>query len=238
MKPLNYLLVMIVCSAFVFGCGGDSSTVAVEGKEMTIDLGGGVKMEFVWIQAVGLWVGKYEVTNGEYRRFEPSHNSGSSSSGDNLNGDRQPVVQVSYENAEAFAEWLRSLAEQANDKIVARLPDVEEWTIFAECGDGREYPWGNEWPPAYGNYRADGINGYSDGYAATCPVADSGRNPWGLYGVGGNASEWTSEQWGARSYSGGSGDVDSKHLMRCSNQGLASPAYDRRGLGFRLVVVR
>lgn len=75
----------------------------VRGQNYSVDLGGGVVMEFIWIAALNAWVGKYEVTNGEFRRFRSGHNSGSFS-GHSLNGDRQPVVQVSYEDAVAFAQ--------------------------------------------------------------------------------------------------------------------------------------
>ena len=33
-----------------------------------------------------------------------------------------------------------------------RLPGGDEWLKFAQCGDGRTYPWGDHWPPKFGNY--------------------------------------------------------------------------------------
>jgi len=58
----------------------------VEGQNWTSPATG---MEFVWIEQMGLWVGKFEVTNGEYRRKEPRHDSRSYGSR-SLNHDRQP----------------------------------------------------------------------------------------------------------------------------------------------------
>ncbi len=170
---------------------------------LTIDLGGGVRMEFVRIDALDGWVGKYEVTNEEYRRFKPDHNS-TEYMKHSLNGNRQPVVMVDYVDGVAFADWINHAAKLP-EGYTCRLPTREEWFAYAQCGDGRKYPWGNEWPPKYGNYvdmtakktlnwKVD-VDDYNDGFAVSCPVEQSGRNEWGLYGVGGNVSEWTTEQY-------------------------------------------
>ncbi len=53
----------------------------------------------------GFWLGKYEVTNAQYRRFQSGHNS-KAYGGHSLNGDNQPAVHVSWEEAKAYADWL------------------------------------------------------------------------------------------------------------------------------------
>ena len=73
------------------GCRGTSvpatrTAEPVKGQNWTSPSTG---MEFVWIEQMGLWVGKFEVTNGEYRRKEPRHDSRSYGSR-SLNHDRQP----------------------------------------------------------------------------------------------------------------------------------------------------
>lgn len=176
--------------------------VSQAGKPVSVDLGAGVSMEFVWIEALSVWVGKYEVTNQEYRRYKPKHDSGTFHSGAySLNGDRQPVVQVDVDDAKTYAERLTQRERAAGrlpDGYRYRLPTDGEWQSFAQCGDGRAYPWGNSWPPQYGNYSGQGdgqytskIDGYADGFPVACPVDKSGRNDWGLYGVGGNVCEWS-----------------------------------------------
>ena len=120
------------------------------GKDIAIVLGGGEKMEFVWIPALKGWAGKYEVTNGEYRRFKPSHDS-KYYKGHSLNGDRQPVVEVSWNDAQEFVQWMGKNTELP-DGFELTLPSKHEWMSVAQCGDGREYPWGNNRPPKYGNY--------------------------------------------------------------------------------------
>ena len=184
---------------------------AVSGQAWSLDLGEGAKMEFVWIEALKGWVGKYEVTNGEYRRFKPEHPKAASYKvyhGVVIDGDRQPVAYVSYDDAVAFSQWVSAThAAQLAEGYTVRLPDGDEWTTLAQCGDGRKYPWGNEWPPKYGNYRDESgvkafahwkeqgvlIAGYDDGFPAACPVEQSGKSEWGLYGVGGNVWELTAE---------------------------------------------
>jgi formylglycine-generating enzyme required for sulfatase activity len=175
-----------------------NATPPAIGQPWTVpDLG----MEFVWIPALTCWVGKYEVTNGEYRKSVPEHDSQDYEE-HSLNGDRQPVVFVNFDNAMAYAAWLTKRERDAG-RIPAgyryRLPTADEWIAFAQCGDNREYPWGNSMPPKYGNYcgqetkygPAFTIDGWIDDSIVTCPVEKSGKNDWGLYGVGGNVWELT-----------------------------------------------
>ena len=159
-----------------------------------------VGMELVWVPSLELWAGKHEVTNREYRKFKKTHDS-KKSMGFSLNRDQQPAIEVSYYDAVAFCEWMNavSLKEiKAPSGYEYRLPSREEWEAIARCGKERLYPWGNEWPPKYGNFgnqevfpSAWDLDGYSDEFPVTCDVGKSGVNEWGLYGVAGNVWEWT-----------------------------------------------
>jgi formylglycine-generating enzyme required for sulfatase activity len=53
----------------------------------------------------GFWMGKTPVTNAQYRKYDRNHNS-RTYFGHDLNGDNQPVVYVSWEQAREFARWL------------------------------------------------------------------------------------------------------------------------------------
>jgi formylglycine-generating enzyme required for sulfatase activity len=222
----------------------------VRGQDYSVDLGGGVTMEFVWISALNAWVGKYEVTNGEFRRFRSGHSSGDYTRNNrtlSLNGDRQPVVQVSFEDAEAFTQWLSGRAGVGEHGARARLLTGDEWTAIARCGTNREYPWGDGWPPTRGNYNDltareqlefTGIDGYRDGFAVSAPVEQSGRNEWGLYGVGGNVWEWTSEQIGSsRVLRGASWGPYDRDLLRVGSRGTAPPSNRLNDSGFRVLLV-
>lgn len=199
-----FRLIALLSVTTVFAQGTESpsrqSKIPAIGSDWKVqDIG----MEFVWIEALDCWVGKYEVTNGEYRKFKPNHDS-KKVDRESLNDDRQPVVYVNYDDATDYALWLTAREKNAGRLPAGysyRLPSKKEWTTFCQCCDNREYPWGNSWPPTYGNYSGQEsilkgtltgkISGYNDGFPVTCPVEESGKNEWGLYGVGGNACECT-----------------------------------------------
>ncbi len=159
-------------------------------------------MDFIWIDTMKIWVSKYEVTNGDYRKFKATHDS-KKSMGFSLNKDRQPVLEVSYYDAVGYCTWLNAVSgKEANlpDGYMYRLPSREEWETVARCGNERLYPWGNEWPPKYGNFGNQEVfpstwklDGYTDEFPVTCEVEKSGANEWGIFGMAGNVWEWTSE---------------------------------------------
>ena len=210
-------------------------------------------MEFVWIDALKIWVGKYEATNGEYRKKVPGHDS-KDYEGNSLNGDRQPVVYINFDDAKAYAEWLTE-RDRAAGRLPAgyryRLPSEQEWMTFAQCGRGWEYPWGNDWPPRSGqagNYddettfdRPRVAGGYSDGHPVTCRVEDSWANPWNLYGVGGNVWECCAKDDSGASFGawrGASWYRFNQGGLRCSYRVVGSGSARNGSGGFRLVLSR
>ena len=174
-------------------------------------------MPFVWVHALNCWVGQYEVTNQQYKLKESEHKSyafgrkgihtGAGFGTEKLDWPGQPVVYVTYEEAKSYARWLTE-QDRASGALPEghhyRLPTRNEWTVFAQCGDGRTYPWGNTFPPKSGkagNYDDEvsrDLNripdGYRDGHGLSCDVVDCWENPWGLAGVGGNVCEATSDE--------------------------------------------
>ena len=156
------------------------------------------------------------VTNGEFRRFQPGHRSGNIG-GSTLDGDKQPVVNVRWQDAAAYCNWLsrkQGLPEfyrQQGKTMVAirpfntgyRLPTEAEWSFGARMagrGQRARYPWAGKFPPrtVAGNFADESarsllpvvISGYNDGFAVTAPVARFPKNPGGFFDMGGNVREW------------------------------------------------
>ncbi len=211
-----------------------------------------IGMEFVWIKQLECWVGKYEVTNAQYRKLESGHDS-SAYKNYSLNGDEQPAAFISFKDAKTYADWLTKMEkDQGRLPLGYRysLPTRQEWQTFVQCGDNRKYPWGNSWPPKYGNYHDRSgagpwhkIEYYNDKYPVTCPVKESGKNDWGLYGVGGNlweatiksSSDGSFEAWRGASWRfGGTGS------MKAPCEFFSLTAKDSSGRigshGFRLIL--
>lgn len=159
-----------------------------------------------------------EVTNAQFRQFQPGHNSGQVS-GNSLNRDHQPVVKVSWQQAAAFCNWLSAkeglppFYREKNGIISGfnpgatgyRLPSEAEWAWAARSkGTGLLlFPWGETFPPTQPveNY-ADNtsayvtgriLNDYRDGHVVSATVASFKPNQHRLYDMGGNVSEWVND---------------------------------------------
>jgi formylglycine-generating enzyme required for sulfatase activity len=159
-----------------------------------------------------------EVTNAQFRLFQAAHNSGQIDS-NSLNREHQPAVQVSWQQAAQFCNWLSEreglppFYRQTNGIVTGfnsaatgyRLPSEAEWAWAARV-DGEEllkFPWGESFPPTdpVENY-ADNtsayvtgvvLNGYTDGHVVTATVASLTPNHRKLYDMGGNVAEWVND---------------------------------------------
>lgn len=210
-----------------------------------------VKMEFMWIPPLQLWVGRFEVTNEEYQKKEPEHDSGAFREHP-LNDPRQPVVRVNFDDCVAYAAWLTEQERAAGklpEHLAYRLPSRQEAIQYTSAGQNASYPWGEVWPPRRGNYADSAfaqafsdlpcISDYHDGFAVTAPVEQSGENAWGIFGAGGNVWETTAREPGSDKFGGWQGggwdDHQNNRLRTDTCYGYLGNA---RGAvnGFRLVL--
>jgi len=100
---------------------------------------------------------------------------------------KQPVVNVNWFEAVAYAQWL---GKQTNNQC--RLPTEAEWEYAARAGTQTVYHWGND--IGINNANCDGCGSQWDGKQAA-PVGQFPANAYGLYDMLGNAWEWTCSNW-------------------------------------------
>ncbi len=102
------------------------------------------------------------------------------------NKDLEPVVQVTLNDARAYAKWAGR-----------RLPTEAEWEYAAKSGSDTDYIWGNQLTPE-GREQANRWQGMfpyenlsEDGFELRAPVGSFPANDFGLYDMIGNVWEWT-----------------------------------------------
>ncbi|MFA6108814.1 MAG: SUMF1/EgtB/PvdO family nonheme iron enzyme [Candidatus Latescibacterota bacterium] len=229
MKVRSHLGVAIVLAAGLLHCGPDPEIKGKDGAEMVLvpegefqmggraeDLAGRTgnsgylnyegERPVHRVRLHAFHLGRYEVTNAQYKRFlehiqstgdrgmdHPDQPAGlghhQQYMNENLDDDTQPAVGLNWFDAYAYCKWTG-----------ARLPTEAEWEYAARGNDGvyRKYPWGNEDPDADGVWRADfAVEGGPelDGHRFTSPVGTypDGVSPFGLYDMAGNADEWVND---------------------------------------------
>ncbi len=136
---------------------------------------------------------KTEVTNKQYRACVSA--GACSAPGSYAGGDDHPVVNVDWEQARKFSEW-----------VGGRLPTEAEWEYAARgAGKDYKYPWGNEDATCDRAVMDDGGNGC--GRHSTWPVCSKpdGNTEQGLCDMAGNVWEWTRD-WHHGSYNGAPND--------------------------------
>ncbi len=217
-------------------------------KTWTIDLGEGVKLELVRVPAgefvmgntddqPGLdeapcavvkidqayWMGKFEISNEQYHRYDAAHDSRVESKhayqfgvhGFPLNGPKQPVVRVSWQQAVAFCDWL---SRKTGSRF--SLPSEAQWEYACRAGSDRAFSFGdlNVDFSVYGNMADKKLREFADDpYQVYAPLVNAtvyddwiprdtrfndgtlvssavGKylpNCWGIHDMHGNVSEWT-----------------------------------------------
>ena len=136
--------------------------------QKTIDLGNGIKLELVKVPAGSFimgsqrhpdempqtitkidkpfWIGRFEITNEQYRAFNPQHDSRDEHRhgyqfgrrGYSMNGDNQPAVRISWKEAMEYCQWL---SEKTGMKFT--LPTEAQWEWACRSGSNTAFWFGD-----------------------------------------------------------------------------------------------
>ena len=153
------------------GCGMDTPVTSTTEVQPT-PTSRGPSIEMVRLPT-GISMGKYEVTQAQWRAVMGNNPSNFSACGDTC-----PVEQVSYEDTIQFIDKLNSLSGKHY-----RLPTEDEWFSACQAGSSTEYCGSND---------IDEVAWYeSNSNNTTHPVGQKLPNAYGLYDMSGNVFEWT-----------------------------------------------
>jgi formylglycine-generating enzyme len=202
----------------------------------------------VWVDSFLLAAA--QVTNGEYERFLRLTGSDAPPfwTDQSFNHPEQPVVAVSWFEAERYCDWLA-----AQSGRVYRLPTEAEWERAAR-GDfeQKNFPWGDEPPQSLPDYATRWQNGPE-------AVGRYAPNAFGLYNMCDNVHEWCSDWYDANYYAispernprgpeTGSGKGQRKasrggswrhhvKVARCSARSSIPPEFQYADYGFRVACI-
>lgn len=194
-------------------------------------------------------IDRYEVTNHQYQQFvvatshrKPGLPSRYAKSGAKVRGINQPIVYVSWDDAEAYCRWKGK-----------RLPTEAEWEKAMRGTDGRLWPWGD-------TERPDGANWarVQDGHEASARVGtfQLDKSPYGVMDGAGNVMEWVADWYDETYYKSspdrnppspefgtyrvlrGGGYTTSGGDVRITSRSKMMPDFRDETIGFRCAISR
>ena len=227
------LMVGIPSGAFVMGSPADEpGRFDAEGPQ-----------HHVTIRAFAL--GKFDVTTAEFLTFlrdtgyqpEPcnkmltlgwqSPGNGRAYARSDAEPPAWPATCVGWKDALAYIDWLNLKARAAHPELARRggpyrLPSESEWEFAARAGTVTSRWWGNS--IGTNNANCNGCGSKSDDRVLT-DVDSFAPNPFGLYGMLGNAWQWTADCW-HKSFVGAPGDGSAWTGVDCGKHVLRGGSWD------------
>jgi len=193
----------------------------------------------------GFWMGKYEVTQGQWQKIMGSNPSRFKE------GKNYPVENVSWNDCQEFVEKLNHRGRKT-----FRLPTEAEWEYACRAGSVTPFSFGATISTDQANF--DGSNNtYGNGYkgvfrGSTSEVGSLDSNSFGLYDMHGNVWEWCADWYkgyysnisvrnpqgssmGSDRVNRGGGWSSSPRFVRSACRRGSKPFYRYNFLGFRLV---
>jgi formylglycine-generating enzyme required for sulfatase activity len=187
-------------------------------------------------------IGKYPVTNAQYAIFVQATNRVWTMP---AGRDNRPVVNVSWDEANAFCQW----AGQVAGGRLVQLPSEAQWEKAARGSDGRLYPWGNDLPDA-------SLLNFNSLVRDTVPVGQyspRGDSPYGAADMAGNVYQWTTSLESPYPYRADDGResvqshdwrvvrggdfISGRRAVRSANRERYDPTSHYDDVGFRVVVL-
>lgn len=142
------------------------------------------------------YLGVYEVTMAEYRRFKADHQV--PEAGPEFQADELPAAMVSWNDAREFCAWLSERPEEKAAGRVYALPTEAQWEWAARAGsDGpRHFDTGEPDLVKYAWYNSTYTQNpkHETAGRGRHPVGKLRPNAWGLFDLYGNVWEWTAER--------------------------------------------
>lgn len=175
-------------------------------------------------------IGKYEVTFEQWDACVSAGGCGHQPADEGWGRGRRPVINVSWEDARAYAQWL---SKQMGKSY--RLLSEAEWEYAARAGTSTRYPWGDVPGTNTENFRSSSQWGGKQ----TALVGSFTANRFGLHDMVGNVVEWT-QDCRNDSYAGAPKDGGAWETGRCDarvtrgGSWLSAPEFAR--VAFRLGV--
>ena len=251
---------LAISFVWLTGCGGDMPTEPSEPTgpnhnegDLVVELPGGAKMAFIWIEpgtfmmgagpgevgdpedlplerpqhqvtlTKGFYIGKYEVTQGQWESVvgtRPWEEMGGQSDRD------YPATNISWVTANEFVGKL----SEAAGAILYRLPTEAEWEYACRAGTTTAWSFEEQTQAQFslGEYAWYSTNSEDRMHK----VGTRLPNPWGLYDMHGNASEWVWDIWDG---SGGGGYPDAE--PRVDPTGAPDPGWLPAGY-YRIRILR
>jgi formylglycine-generating enzyme required for sulfatase activity len=232
-KPLWYRALAVVSSILPYGCVSSSTN-----NRSYVDIHGYYENETPAHEVCldGFWIGKYEVSQGQWKKImgnNPSHFK---------SGDDFPVENVSWNDAKAY---IQKLSRESGNRFA--LPTEAQWEYAARSGGKNE--------KYAGGSNVDSVAWYWDwdnSGRKTHRVGTKAPNGLDIYDMSGNVREWCEDVYDNNAYSkhtrsnpvvasGGSARVNrggswnnSPKNVRAADRGWLSPAIRGSYLGFRL----
>jgi formylglycine-generating enzyme required for sulfatase activity len=135
----------------------------------------------------GYWIYKNDVTVAEYKAFCQATSRAMPPAPSWGWKDDHPVVNVSWDDATAYAAWAH-----------VALPTEAQWEKAARGTAGRAYPWGNEWAPS----RCAHSNSRLGDLGSTQPAGSypQGASSYGCLDMAGNVWQWCADWYDRNHY--------------------------------------